>query len=115
MALVVISGIGVGMGVAVGNVLRGSFQQGYTPQGLLGRVVVSMQFLNFGGIPLGALAGGSLGTALGLRPTLWVMVTAVALPPLVLLVGPLRRARDFPGRPLAVPRNLGSAAVGPPA
>jgi predicted MFS family arabinose efflux permease len=63
-------------------------------------VVVGMQFLNYGTIPLGALLGGSLGTALGLRPTLWIMVVGVALAPLVLLIGPARRARDFPASPM---------------
>ncbi|RBY93610.1 MFS transporter [Blastococcus sp. TF02-8] len=103
LALVLIGGVGVGIGVAVGNVLRGSFRQAYTPRAILGRVVVSMQFLNLGAIPLGALVGGSLGMALGLRPTMWVMATALALAPFVLLLGPLKRARDFPVAPVTAP------------
>jgi MFS family permease len=99
LALVVVGGFGIGAAVVAGNVLKGTFRQTYTPRHLLGRVVVGMQFLNYGTIPLGALLGGSLGTALGLRPTMWIMVVGVALAPLVLLIGPAKRARDFPARP----------------
>ena len=64
----------MGVGVVAGNVLRSSFRQAYVPRHLLGRVVVGMQFLNYGGIPLGALAAGTLATLIGVRPTLWVAV-----------------------------------------
>ena len=99
LALVVVGGFGIGAAVVAGNVLKGTFRQTYTPRHLLGRVVVGMQFLNYGTIPLGALLGGALGTALGLRPTMWIMVVGVALAPLVLLIGPAKRARDFPDSP----------------
>ena len=99
LALVVVGGFGIGTGVVAGNVIKGSFRQTYTPRQLLGRVVVGMQFLNFGTIPLGALLGGMLGAALGLRPTMWIMVVGVALAPLALLIGPAKRARDFPDGP----------------
>jgi MFS family permease len=96
LALVVVGGIGVGAAVVAGNVLKSSFRQTYTPRHLLGRVVVGMQFLNYGTIPVGALLGGSLATPLGLRPTMWLMAAGVALAPLTLLRGPLKRSRDFP-------------------
>ena len=67
------------LGVAAGNVIKGTFRQTYTPHHLLGRVTVSMQLLNFGTIPLGALLGGALGATLGLRPTMWVMTAGVSV------------------------------------
>jgi hypothetical protein len=101
LLLVVLGGFGIGVAVVAGNVLKGSFRQTYTPRPLLGRVVVGMQFLNYGAIPVGALLGGSLGTLLGLRPTIWIMVVGVALAPATLLIGPIKRARDFPDHPPA--------------
>jgi MFS family permease len=96
LALVVLGGVGVGVGIVAGNVINGSFRQTYTPRAMLGRVVVTMQFLNYGAIPLGALLAGVLGSALGLRPTMWIMAGCVPLASWVLLIGPIRRARDLP-------------------
>jgi MFS family permease len=105
LTFVVVGGIGIGTGVVSSNVIGASFRQTYTPRRLLGRVVVTMQFLNFGAIPLGALLGGVLGTALGLRPTLWIMTSAVVLSSLILLCGPIRRHRDLPA---AAPDHVGA-------
>lgn len=110
LLLIVAGGFGIGAAVVAGNVLKGTFRQTYTPRPLLGRVVVGMQFLNYGTIPLGALLGGTLGTVLGLRPTLWIMVVCVALAPLALLIGPAKRERDFPDHPPTVPERALSPA-----
>jgi MFS family permease len=99
LATAVVGGFGVGAGVAVGNVLKGSFRQTYSPHGLLGRVTVSMQLVGYGTIPLGALLGGALGTAFGVRPAMWIIMGGLALTGPILLIGPLRRHRDLPGRP----------------
>ena len=48
LALVVLGGMGVGAAVVAGNVLKSSFRQAYTPRPMLGRVVVGMQFFNYG-------------------------------------------------------------------
>jgi predicted MFS family arabinose efflux permease len=103
LAPLVAGGIIISAGVAVGNVLKGSFRQTYPPHHLLGRVTVSMQLLNYGTIPLGAVLGGVLGTALGLRPAMWIIVGVLALTGLVLLTGPIRRERDLPARPAIRP------------
>ena len=92
---VVVGGIGVGAGIVSGNVIKSSFRQTYTPRHLLGRVVVTMQFLNYGTIPLGAL----LAATLGLRPTLWITASGLVLASLILLTGPIRRHRDLPIQP----------------
>jgi len=98
LGFVVLGGLAIGVGVVSGNVIKSSWRQAYCPRHLLGRVIVSMQFLNYGTIPLGALLAGILGTTLGLRPTLWVMLGGLVLATFVLLVGPIRRNRDLPGR-----------------
>ncbi len=99
LALAVAGGFVIGAGVAVGNVLKGSFRQTYTPHSLLGRVTVSMQLVNYGTIPLGALLGGALGAALGVRPAMWILTGGLALTGLILLLGPLHQHRDLPERP----------------
>ncbi|MET7969229.1 MFS transporter [Micromonospora sp. NPDC005305] len=95
----VLGGALVSLGVAVGNVVKGSFRQTYTPHGLLGRVTVSMQLLNYGTIPLAALLAGALGAAWGPAGAIRVMTAWLALTPLILLAGPLRRRRDLPAAP----------------
>jgi MFS family permease len=70
LAFMVLGGAVVAAGVAVGNVVKGSFRQTYTPHHLLGRVTVSMQLLNYGTIPVGALLGGALAATIGVRPTM---------------------------------------------
>jgi predicted MFS family arabinose efflux permease len=99
LGLAVAGGAVMVAGIAAGNVIKGSFRQAYTPRHLLGRVLVGMQLLNFGAIPVGALLGGTLGTTLGPRTTMWLMLTGVALAGLILLAGPLRRDRDLPAAP----------------
>ena len=67
LLLYVAGGFCVSAGVVAGNVIKASFQQAYCPPALLGRLTASTAFLNYGTIPLGALLGGALGTALGVR------------------------------------------------
>lgn len=54
---------------AISNV---TWRQRVVPDHLLGRVNATMRFLLMGLFPLGAVLGGSLGTILGLRATLFV-------------------------------------------
>lgn len=92
----VAGGVLVGVGVVAGNVIKGSWRQTYTPHHLLGRVVASMQLLNFGTMPLGALVGGALATWLGVRPAVWCAAVFLAVLCLWLLFSPLRGLRDLP-------------------
>jgi hypothetical protein len=98
LAAFVAGGAVIGVGVVVGNVVKSAFRQRYTPAHLLGRVVVSMQFLNYGTIPLGALAAGGLAAAVGVRPAMWCITALLAPSGLILLRSPLRGRRDLPDR-----------------
>jgi len=86
-------------GIAVGNIVIAAFRQSYSPPGMCGRVTATMRFLIFGTSPLGALLGGSLGTWLGVRPALWVLLGAVTLSGTLLLSPSLRGRRDLPAAP----------------
>ncbi|WP_327430529.1 MFS transporter [Streptomyces sp. NBC_01236] len=87
------------LGVVLANVIQGAFRQRYCPPQLLGRVTSCISVANFGAIPFGSLLGGALGTALGLRPTLWMLTAGLAVTPLILLIGPMRGRRDLPSAP----------------
>lgn len=88
-------------GVVAGNVVSSSFRQTYVPPDLLGRVTTSMQLVNLGTIPLGALLAGVLASATSPRAAVAVLTLAYALSGLVLVLGPLRGRRDLPGPPAA--------------
>jgi MFS family permease len=96
LAAAVAGGALGGLGVVAGNVIKGSWRQVYTPHHLLGRVVASMQLVNFGTMPLGALVGGLLASRLGVRSTIWCAAAFLALTGLALLFSRLRGLRDLP-------------------
>jgi predicted MFS family arabinose efflux permease len=68
-----------------------SLFQGATPDRLLGRVNGSFRFLTVGLWPLGALAGGLLGSAIGPRGALFAAVAAMAIAPVLVWLSPVRR------------------------
>jgi predicted MFS family arabinose efflux permease len=55
--------------------------------------------VNYGIRPIGALLGGGLGAAIGLRPTLWIASAGAVLGVLWLLPSPVPRLRVLPERP----------------
>ncbi|MCG5467279.1 MFS transporter [Micromonospora sp. LAH09] len=96
-----LGGLLIGLGVAIGNVVKGAFRQTYTPHHLLGRVTVSMHLLNYGTIPLAAVLAGAIGARYGVGTAIFAMTAWLALTPLILLIGPIRRRRDLPAAPAA--------------
>jgi len=84
------------------NITQVSFRQAACPPELAGRMNATIRFVAWGTLPLGALAAGALGTALGLRPALWLIVGFACLAPVPLLRSPLRTLRDLPPVPQAI-------------
>jgi hypothetical protein len=82
--------------VVVYNINQVSFRQRLCPDRMLGRMNATIRFVVFGILPVGALVGGAIGTAIGLRPTLWMAVIGESLAGIWLLVSPVRHMRDFP-------------------
>jgi MFS family permease len=94
----------VGSGVVIAsiatvNIVLISFRQTYTPAEVLGRVIATQRFLVYGTAPLGALLAGVLGTALGVRQALWVLVAVFALSGLLVFTRPILSRRDLPASP----------------
>jgi MFS family permease len=95
----VLSEVISGLAIVLFNINAISLMQALTPQRLLGRMNASRRFLVWGTIPLGALAGGVLGTEIGLRPTLIVGAVGASFCFIPLLFSPLRSIREL-GVPL---------------
>jgi predicted MFS family arabinose efflux permease len=92
----------VGMGQVVYNVSQVSLRQAITPDAMLGRMNATMRFVVWGTMPLGALIGGILGGAIGLRETLFVAAIGETFAFLFVLFSPVRSLRTIeeamPGR-----------------
>ena len=69
------------------------------------RVSGAFQAINYGTRPAGALLGGLLGTALGLRPALWIAVAGGVAGALLLLPSPLPGFRMPTGLPETAPAS----------
>ena len=73
-----------------------SLRQAVTPNHLLGRVNSSMHLLFHGVLPLGALAGGAIAQAVGMRRALLIGAIGVLLSTMWLVFSPVRRLRELP-------------------
>lgn len=101
MVLALVGGAVMVGGIVAGNVISGGFLQSYCPSGIYGRVSTSMQVVNFGTMPLGAVLGGLFAGWIGLRPTMWLMLSLYVFSTAILLASPVRTLRDLPSRPAA--------------
>ena len=86
-------------GGVVFNITQISLRQGLTPDRLQGRMNSVMRFILWGAIPLGALLGGALATAIGLRGALWVSAAGAALSWLPVFFSPVRGVMHVPTAP----------------
>jgi MFS family permease len=90
LAMLFCAEFGSGVGVMVLDITIASIFAAAIPDELRARVMGTFQAINFGTRPIGALAAGALGGALGLRPTLWIAAAGATLGFLWLLPGPVR-------------------------
>ena len=94
---------GSGFGVMLLDISIGAIFAAVIPDALRARVSGAYLLVNYGVRPLGALAGGALGTWIGLRPSLLVAAIGGMFGFLWLLPSPLPRMRDLPEGPEIVP------------
>jgi MFS family permease len=85
-----------GVGVMILDINAGSMMFALTPDRLRSRATGAFNFVNWGIRPLGSLAGGALGAAVGVRPTLWVATIGALAGALWLLPSPVPALRDLP-------------------
>jgi MFS family permease len=79
------------LGVPVYNINQLSLRQSITPAGLQGRVHATNRCLVWGTMPIGALAGGLLGQAIGLEPTIAIGGIGMLIGGAWIIASPVRR------------------------
>ena len=87
---------GSGLGVMMLDISGGAIFSAVVPDRLRSRVAGAYAVVNYGVRPLGALAGGALGTWIGLRPTLWIATAGALAGFLWLLPSPILGLRELP-------------------
>jgi len=83
-----------GAKVAIFDVNQNSVLALAFPDALRSRLVGAYRFVNYGTRPVGALLGGVLGGAIGLRQTLWISVAGSSLGVVFLLFSPMPGIRE---------------------
>ena len=110
----IVSQLALGFVIVVYNIIQLSYRQAICPERLQGRMNSVMRFLVWGTIPLGTLAGGALGTWVGLRETLVIGAIGGASSFLWILFSPQRHLREMPEPIAEEPRatELGAGLPG---
>ena len=85
-----------GLGVMILDISAGAINAAVIPNRMRSRVSGAYMSANYGVRPLGALAGGALGSWLGLRPTLWIATVGGVLGGLWLIGSPILGLRELP-------------------
>lgn len=80
----------------VANIHQWCLYQTVTPDHLLGRATASQRFIVWGSGAVGALLGGALGSAWGLRSALLACAVGALVAPVWAIFSPLRRLREQP-------------------
>jgi MFS family permease len=99
VAILVLSQLVYGCNVTLFNVNAITLRQVVTPKRLLARMNATYRMQLFGAAPFGAIGGGLLGTAVGLRSALVISVIAMASPVLWTFFSPVFRLKEMPQGP----------------
>jgi MFS family permease len=114
LSLYAVGLLGFSFSAVLYNVAQVSYRQAICPPELLGRMNAAIRWIVWGTLPLGSLAGGALGTLIGVRPALWVGVAGSWAAGFWVLFSPLRRMRDVPTGPEPSEPVAGEPALGEP-
>jgi MFS family permease len=93
LAVLFVAEFGCGFGVMVLDIAAGAVFAAVIPNELRSRVTGAFNTVNYGTRPLGALLGGVLASALGLRPALWIATAGGVIGFVLLLPTPVPRYR----------------------
>ncbi|MFF0256918.1 MFS transporter [Micromonospora zamorensis] len=96
LALLITAEFVSALGVMVLDIAAGSVQTAATPETMLALVSGFKRTVNYGIRPVGALIGGGLGTAIGVRSALWIASLGALLGVLWVVFSPLRTMRKLP-------------------
>ena len=87
---------GQGVGVMILDINVGAMMQARTPDRIRGRAMGAFRFINMGIRPIGATLGGILGGALGVQPTLFLVIVLQLAGVLWLYGSPILGLRGMP-------------------
>jgi MFS family permease len=96
LVCLVLAEFGSGFGVMILDISGGTLSMAVVPDRLRSRVSGAYMVVNYGVRPLGAFLGGVLGTAIGVRPTLWIATVGAIAGIAWLLPSPVMSLRDLP-------------------
>ena len=96
LALLFGSEFGAGLGVMILDINVGAIIFARTPDRIRARAAGAFRFINYGVRPVGALFGGLLGGAIGVREAILVTTIAAIGGVLFLIGSPVLRLRDLP-------------------
>lgn len=83
-----------GFTMPLGVISMTTMRQAFTPNHMQGRIAAAFRCFSLGIAPFGALAGGFLGAAIGLRPTMFIDAVGALIPIAVLFLSPLPKVRQ---------------------
>jgi MFS family permease len=90
LTVLAVNEVVVGVGIMLFDVTTGALVITDTPRELLGRVNTSLSTVTQGVKAVGALVGGAMATAIGIRPALWVAALGATTTVLWVWFSPLR-------------------------
>ena len=96
LVLIILAEFGAGIGVMILDINVGAFMTARVPSRIRARSMGAFRFINYGIRPIGAVLGGSLGAALGVRQALFIATIASLLGVLWLVGSRVLRLRDLP-------------------
>jgi MFS family permease len=99
LVMLFLAEFGSGLGVVILDISGASIFAAVVPDRLRARVSGAYLLVNYGVRPLGALFGGVLGSAIGVRSTLWVATAGAVAGFLWLLPSPIPRLHELPAEP----------------
>nr|WSZ13846.1 MFS transporter [Streptomyces canus] len=111
LSLLFLAEFGSCVGAMIVDISLGSLQTALIPHALRARVNGAYRTLTHGVRPLGALAGGALGTTIGLRPTLWIATAGAVMSLVWVLPSPVPRIRELPDTPPEPAKGAPSAST----
>jgi MFS family permease len=71
-----------------------AYRQSVCPPDLRGRMNAASRWITWGVLPVGALLGGLAGSAIGIRPSIWIAYAGSWAAGFLVYFSPLRRVRD---------------------
>jgi len=95
---------------ALFGVAQISYRQAVCPSELRGRMNAASRWVIWGTLPFGGLVGGALGSAIGIRPSIWIAVIGSRAAGFLVFFSPLRSIRDFATLTADAPPSADSTA-----